>query len=162
MPELADELTATDADRLLQAEQAVRDYCGWHIAPSRTQTVTLRGTASPNLMLPSLYVTAVTSVTVDGAPQVEGVDYDVHREGYLSRRGWGWWTGESIVVVFTHGYDGAAVPPSVTAAVQALAQNAIGNPAALTRKTVGPFTEQYGSSSDLLSGLGAYRIVPVS
>src|SRR6188768_527783 len=108
MPELAFDLAPTEGDRIEQAEQAVHDFCGWHIAPSRTETVTLSGTATRNLLLPSLHVTAVTSVTVDGVPQVEGVDYDVHSEGYLTRRNRGWWVGDVIVVTFTHGY---AIPP---------------------------------------------------
>lgn len=159
MTELADGLVATDEDRLTQAEAAVRDYCGWHIAPPRTDTITVGGSASGKIMLPSLYVTAVTSVTVDGT--LATVDeYLLHREGFISRIGWGWWLGDAITVVFTHGYD--VPPPPVTAAVQALAQNLTDNPGRLSRKTTGPFTEVYGLPTDLLAGLGAYRIVPVS
>lgn len=162
MSDLATELVPSEEDRLLQAEQAVRDYCGWHIAPPRTDTVTLAGPVSRRLMLPSLYVTDVVSVTVDGIVQVPDVDYTVHREGYIERRsGWrSWWAADLIEVVFTHGFE--FPPASVTAAVQALAQNAIGNPGGLTRKTVGPFAEAYSPSADLLAGLGAYRIIPVS
>lgn len=162
MSELAYELTSTDDERLAQAGETVRDYCGWHIAPPRTETLTFRGDATNRIFLRSLYVTAVESVIVDGATLVEGVDYVVNRAGYITRLGAGaWWSGEEIVVTFTHGYD--EPPASVTAVVQALAQGAISNPSALTRKTIGPFTDVYATPSDqLVMGLSAYRIVTVS
>lgn len=157
--ELADSLTATEEDRLLQAEATVRDYCGWHIAPSREETVTFAWPTGRRLMLPSLYVTAAT-VVVDGIEQVLDTDYSVHRNGWLDRLPYGArWSGD-VAAAIVHGYE---IPPgAVTAAVQALAQNAIDNPGALSRKSTGPFTEVYALPADLLAGLGAYRIVPVS
>ena len=161
MGELATELTPTEEDRLLQAEAAVRDYCGWHIAPSRTETVTFAAPVGRRLMLPSLYVTAVTSLEVDGIAQVLDTDYRVHRNGWIDRLPLdGWWSADLIEVTFTHGYTDP--PAAVTAAVQELAQNAIGSAGGLTRKTTGPFTEVYDLPANLLSRLGAYRVIPVA
>lgn len=156
--ELADSLTVTEEDRLLQAEATVRDYCGWHIAPSREQTVTFSAPTGPRLMLPSLYVTAVSSVLVDGVAQVEDTDFRVHQNGWVERLSVGsYWSGDVISVTFTHGY--ATPPASVTAAVQTIAQNAIGTVGGLTRKTVGPFTDVYALPAELLARLSAYRII---
>lgn len=158
--ELATTLTSTEDDQLLQAEADVRDYCGWHIAPSREETVTFADPTGPRLMLPSLYVTAVSSVLVDGVEQ-DASTYHVHRNGWLERRGSGsYWYGDVVSVTFTHGY--ATPPASVTAAVKAVAQNSIGTPGGLTRKTVGPFTEVYALPGDLLTRLSVYRIVQVA
>lgn len=118
MAELADSLSASADDRLDQAEALVRGFCGWHIAPSRTETVTLRGRGRSTLFLPSLHVTAVTSVTDDGV-EVLGTDYEVSEPGVLTHLTgcWGWNT--DVVVTFTHGYSDA--PLEVAGVVQALA-----------------------------------------
>lgn len=157
--ELATSLTASEADRLEQAEASVRDFCGWHIAPERTETVTFGQPSGPRLMLPSLYVTAVSSVVVDGIT-LDAADYLAHQSGWIERVGYGTaWYGDVVTVTFTHGY--VFPPANVTAAVQSLAQNAVGNPAALSRKSIGPFAEVYSLPASLLTGLGKYRIVPV-
>lgn len=158
--ELATSLASTEEDQLFQAEATVRDYCGWHIAPSREETVTFADPVGSRLMLPSLYVTAVSSVTVDGVTQ-DPSTYRIHRNGWIERRGSGaQWYGGEVSVTFTHGY--ATPPESVTAAVKAVAQNSIATTGGLTRKTVGPFTDVYALPADLLAGLGAYRIVQVA
>lgn len=158
--ELATTLTVSDADRLLEAESTVRDFCGWHIAPSRSETVTFAEPTGRRLFLQSLYVTAVDSVTVDGVTQVADTDYRAHQDGWLERLPVGaTWTGDLIEVEFTHGY--VVVPPSVTAAVRGLAQAAIDS-GGLSRLTQGPFTEVYALPSQTLSGLSAYRIITVA
>jgi hypothetical protein len=158
--DLAINLEPSVEDRLLQAESQVRGFCGWHIAPSRSETVTFDRPTGERLMLPSLYVTSVDSVTIDGVPQVLDSDYRVHRNGWISRLPYGsGWSGDLVEVTFTHGYSDP--PASVTAAVQALASNAV-TAAGLSRKTVGPFTDVYELPGDLLARLGAYRIVQVA
>src|SRR5690348_6332029 len=123
--ELAASLTATEADRLLQAEALVRAFCGWHIAPSRTEVVTLAGTGGRTLTLPSLHVTAVASVTSDSDPALTTDDYDWSPAGVLTARTYPW-SGRAIAVSLTHGYD--TPPAEVTAVVQAVAQRALDNP----------------------------------
>lgn len=138
-PELATELTSDAAGRLLQAEALVRDYCRWHIAPSRTATFSKR-VRSRVLLLPSLYVTAVTSVTVDGvAVDPDEYDPDGVAAGVLERL-CGRWCGR-VVVAFTHGYTDP--PEVVTGVVQAVAQRAVDNPHSVVRDLVGPFSHTY-------------------
>lgn len=149
----------SDDDRLEQAEAAVRAYCGWHIAPSRTETATFIGDGSAAILLKSLHVTGVASVTVDGVLLDSG-DYSWSEAGVLTRacgpccRGW----RGSVVVVFTHGYD--PVPADVTAAVQGLALRGIDNPKSLKSWTRGPFSETYGDGSDGSSALNRYKLPP--
>lgn len=161
--ELAETLTATEEERLLQAEQTIRDFCGWHIAPSREETVTFAFPAGRRLMLPSLYVTEVSEVTVDGVPLVLDTDFQVHQNGWIDRLPYGgWWSGDLIEITFTHGYED--VPASVTAAVQALAQRSTGSPSGAKRETSGPFTEEYesGLSEAERINLARYRIPAVA
>lgn len=136
---------ADDNARLLQAESVVRGYCGWHIAPSRTETVTLRGSCSATLILRSLHVTEVVSVTVDGTV-LTADDYSWSAAGVLTRGGCAIWTETDVMVEFTHGY--AEAPAEITGAVQAIAQRGISNPMALKSWTKGPFSETYGDSVD--------------
>ena len=137
-----------DAARLLQAEGVVRGYCGWHIAPSRADSVTVRGNGSAVIALRSLHVITVTSVTCDGtlldssnyAWSEAGVLTRLCGDGTLSHHRDGWW--ESVIVVeFTHGY--AQVPAEVTGAVQAIAQRGVLNPtgASSYSTTDGPFSD---------------------
>lgn len=134
---------------LAAATQAVQDYCGWHIAPSRTTTVTLVPTASDTLMLPSMYVTDVASVVVrDTALPVEEYSWTEH--GVVTRRP-GWYVVDPVLdgvtVTFTHGY--VDFPANVLQVIVALAQRSIDNPSGRTRSDVP------GTLSDVFAVVGA-------
>ena len=166
--ELASGLASTEADRLLQAEALVRSWCGWHIAPERPdETVTVRASDARTLLLPTLHLTAVTSVTDDGV-RVAGDAYDWTPAGVLLRSS-GCWSSGPIVVTFAHGF--AEAPADVSAVVQSVAQRAVQNPGSLVRKQVGPFADTYsqtGSNQSLPLALldaekdilGHYRLPP--
>lgn len=139
--ELATTLAATEAERLEQAEALVRGFCGWHIASERTETVTLRARGGRSLMLPSLYVSAVASVTDAGSLLVADSDYTWSTAGVITHAAW-WGTSE-VVVEFTHGYDDP--PAEVTGIVQAVAQRAVDNPGSMLRQQAGPFSTSYST-----------------
>lgn len=157
--DLADSLEPTADDRLEQAEALVRSYCGWHIAPSRAETFSVRVAREAAILLPSLHVTDVSSVTRDGTT-LEADTYWWTSAGVVTGVEAGCWYGQ-VVVSFEHGYDDA--PPDVTAVVQAIAQRAVDNPRSLIRKRVGPFEDGYsqtGSNQALpLALLGGERDV---
>src|SRR5690349_614831 len=116
MADLAFDLVPTDEDRLDQAEALVRSYCGWHIAPTREDTYTVRTYASANIFLPSLHVTEVTSVTEAGTALALGDEYLwLAPSGIISRRS-RWANDAEVVVEFVHGFD--EIPAEVTAVVQ--------------------------------------------
>lgn len=145
MPELATGPIASDADRLLQAEATVRAHCGWHIAPPRTETLVLDGSASPVLTLPTLHLTDVSAVAVDGVALIAGTEFAWSSSGYLLRLAeavWPW-KPRSIVVTITHGHPTA--PPEVASVVQAIAARMGSNTAGLASKTAGPFSETYAT-----------------
>lgn len=142
--ELATTLTATEAERLMQAEALVREFCGWHIAPSRTVTVELVSAGGTALLLPSLEVTAVTAVRdVDGDTPETLTGWKVRRFGILYRS-LGWPTGHEIEVDLTHGFT--AAPAEVQGVVQAVAQRAVNNPGSKPREQVGPFGDTYSQA----------------
>ena len=61
---LADDIVDVSADLGPQwwvraAQGAVRRYCGWHVAPSITETLRLDGYGGRVLTLPSKHITAI-------------------------------------------------------------------------------------------------------
>lgn len=136
--ELAISLVATEADRLMQAESLVRGFCGWHIAPSRTESVTVDPSYAAALILPTLRLTSVTTVTEGGTPVTD--EFTWTAAGILMRT-YRFWTTGPVVVSLSHGY--ASPPPEVTAVVQAVAQRALDNPGSRPRGQVGPFADSF-------------------
>lgn len=141
MADLAASLTATEADRLEQAQALVRDFCGWHISPVETDDEYVLPVASPTILLPSTYVTVV-AVDYEGTTYVAETDYEATDGGKVTRA-YGYWLA-GTTVTFTHGY--ATVPRAVQAVVQAVAQRAVGNPGSLVRQQIGPFAETYSTT----------------
>lgn len=119
---LADVPAGISQDALDAASAAVRDYCGWHIAPSIGTTFARRPDGLRVVLLPSLYVTAVGSVTCDGAAvDASEWDEDLIESGMLKRLR-GVWHGR-VAVTFTHGY--VSCPPAVVGVVAAIASSGV-------------------------------------
>lgn len=146
-----------------QAMASIRAYCGWHIAPSRTEVLTLDGSGANVLVLPSLYVTDVIYVNENGTELADGSDeaypaeYTWSRAGFIKRGqfcGWPgygylgpWWTDalRGITVKLQHGYDDW--PVELAGIIQSVATRLVDNPQGLKQQTVGPFSEQYGDAA---------------
>lgn len=120
----------------------IQRYCGWRIYPNDTNTVSkLRVQTNGRIMLPSMYVTDVSNVTiltgVDTEVVLDADQYQWFQQGYIQPigMGTGWWGGTYsgyyygpdtpayvpwlnfgyATVTFTHGY------PSVPADVKQVA-----------------------------------------
>jgi hypothetical protein len=156
----------------------VQTYCGWHIAPSVTETLTLDGPGGNVLVLPSLYVTDVSAITEDGTVLADGTDPDVPADYTWSqagivRRSWAtgiwsgwcgvWWTSQlrGIQVDLTHGYD--TWPLDLAAVIGTISERVKDNPSNLEQITVGPFSEKYATGGASISDgdlmvLNKYRL----
>lgn len=149
MPELASTRTPSEDDRLLQAEQAVRDYVGWHVAPQRQDTVLVPALRSV-WVLPTLKLVTLDKVLDPTGAELDLGLYTANGVGVLTRSpGYPLWLGtyanpSTLAVTFTHGYD--QPPATVTAVVQALATRALDNPYGYTRSQVGPFADFYSQT----------------
>ena len=121
---------------LLEAvSDEVRDYCGWHIAPAVTETVTVDGSGGEVLALPTLHLTRLVSVTEDGAElAVAGIEWS--QAGYLRKLG-GCWTSalRGVVAEIEHGYP--ETPPGLVALVCEVALRALTVPAGVGRESSG-------------------------
>lgn len=128
-----------DAEFFLRAsEKAVRTYCGWHISPVVTVTngkfeIGRRGL----IVLPSLFVTDVASVSIDGRV-LDTSAYDWDPAGFITRRFPSWGTEPYARVTFTHGY--AETPHDVQTVILEIASAAMELPASRAKDiTAGPF-----------------------
>lgn len=134
---------------------AVRSWCGWHVAPSVTETLSVESGGGRTLLLPSLHVTAVTEIRDESGEIVTGWKW---RANGIIR---GAWRCEELYEVdVTHGYD--AMPDELQVVVDRL--EADGTDRRATSITRGPFSETYGAA-DLESQpittraiIGRYRL----
>lgn len=133
--ELANYRDGDDTLMLGAAEAMVRAYCGWHIAPHRIGVqVTVNGSGTHVLPLPSLHLTEVTSVTEDGSA-VAVADMQWSQAGYVWRSQ-PWTTRlRGISAVISHGYD--SVPLEVRAVVLGVAARVAASPEGIVRQQVG-------------------------
>lgn len=153
---MQDLLTVEDPDWLKNATsdpgfllrttgEIIRTYCGWHIAPSITETRERLEVGSHGLiMLPSLHVTDVSSVVLNGQV-LDPTSYTWFHQGFLKplrdtayQSAWGYYyeagpvflpSTENLLadVTFTHGYE--TVPADVKAVAYELAGWASQTPA---------------------------------
>lgn len=178
MSNVPDLLSPTDFQRfknkdeswfLGQAGEAIRDYCGWHIAPVVSVTnVHSKIGEHGIIMLPTLNVVSVERVEVNGVELTEGIDFRVNQSGWLYIRQYHCWPtafgrkGADVVVDMTHGFD--EIPKAVAEVGFELAARTVERPSGVvTDLTSGPYRFKFGElgaviSDEMKSRLGPYRI----
>lgn len=143
---MADLLTAADYTQIMRGDTTtetalalasgiVRDYCKWELSQEIAATVDLDSDGGAVLVLPSLYVTNVSSLTLNGTqpdgssfPSLTSVDWEWRSNGLLlwtpqGRYGLpcGWPIGaRRVSVTYDSGY--VAIPDAIRAVVASLAQ----------------------------------------
>lgn len=128
------------------AVATVRAVAGWHISPSRVQTVSVDTHGSTYLYLPTRYLTAVSAVrNMTGTTPVVITGFRTSKSGKLSRAS-GWPCGFSAVEAdITHGY--ATCPRELLPILAGLCQSSATAPN-VSQESVGPFSRSYRSDSD--------------
>ncbi|WP_172121412.1 hypothetical protein [Actinomyces faecalis] len=142
------------------AEAAVLAWCGWHVTPVITQTLTLDGEGSASLHLPSGHVVDVSEVKVDGRPLNRGC-WDFSEAGMLrTRRGRFPDRFRCVEVTLTHGFKEA---PALAAVVTRSVLAACASPMGATSESAGQVSIRWGRSGMTLSeedkaDLAPYRL----
>lgn len=148
---------ASDPQALIDAATAaVRRYCGWHIAPSRSETLTFRSDGSLTQILPTLRVTSIESVTYDGL-LLDPTSYQWDPWGVLSYAPstlwpsyWGSYRAPApLVVTLTHGFDSV---PDVAAVITSIVARAQASPDGITRSQVGQVSQTYSQTGQGQAG----------
>lgn len=136
------------ASTLQGVAQAVRNYCGWHIAPIATCKAYLTGDGGAVLPLPSLAVSAVAKVSENGI-ELDPCCYQFKRLGFI-RKDSPWCEGwDSIEVVFSSGFDDAAAIKSI---VCQIASNNLAAPAGVREEHAGNVGIAYNQTASGVSG----------
>jgi hypothetical protein len=134
----------TDAAQLMLdgACEAVTEYCGWHIAPEISETVTVDGTGTLIQTLPTLNLVSLDSVSENGRALDLGL-IDWSTNGVMEKRWCNGWTSRrrGIVAGITHGYQ--ATPGWVTTLICAVAGRAFNSPLGIGQETAGGESVQY-------------------
>lgn len=139
---LTPEVLGVDAtqEEIDAAVAVIRDYCGWHVWPPRTEELTVDGEGGYMLTLPTLKLSDVTKVT-ENEIDLGADSYEWSASGDL-KKVLGCWTTRwrGVKVALTHG-NGACPFPAVVAGVASGASEL---------EVIGPF--QFGAaSSEILS-----------
>jgi hypothetical protein len=134
----------------------VRGEARWHIAPSRTETLTLDSDGGTRLVLPTLRLAAVSAVRdTSGDTPVDIADYRWSKSGILYRFG-GWPCGfQAVEVDVVHGYD--SCPPELLPVVAGRAQASAINWNVASR-AIGPFSETYRTAAVADPALARYML----
>lgn len=143
--ELGAYLAGSPQSAIDAATGAVRAYCGWHVTPEVTESVTL-DVASGLVLLPSLHVTAVSSVVADG-DTLDPDRYEWSAAGILRaslRRGF-----RKVEVTMTHGYVDA---PEIAGVILAMAARSVVSPDGVMRAQVGQISETYSQTANNQAG----------
>ncbi len=165
------ELDQSSAELALDlVSDEIRAELGWSVTQETGVTATRDGgKCSSEIFLPTLYLTAVTSVTEDGDVLTQGTDYIFETSGILTRVRSGYpiaWSDKplSVDVTYTHGYPAGQVPGVFRSVTLELAARAYSNPAnARSSITVGQVSETFSIHNKLVhespySRLDRYRL----
>lgn len=150
----------TDPDPLAVA--AMVSICGWDPTVQQTSTELLDGNGTPLLTVPSLHVTAVTSVRIlhggdaDPTDLTVGVGEDVgwsENGCFLRNHGCYWPEGQrNVEIVYTGGYS--PVPADLAAALASLGKRTGGPLLGITSRRMGTAAISHGAviaEGDLLT-----------
>lgn len=148
---------------------AARRFCGWHVSPSKAETVVVDGPGGRVLSLPTLNLTAVASVTELGAA-VDVSTLDRSRaKGTLTKQ-YGYWSGRdgSISATITHGFTEAEAADwrsAILKLVDTWSESPDRDSADLKRKKVDDvelewFEGAISTSEELSSKFSQFRILP--
>lgn len=137
------------------AQAAVRHYCGWHIAPSVTETIVVNASGGKALALPSKHVTALTSVLVGTTDVTASVAWSQAGTIVLTSGFWPDLPG-SVHVTITHGWDIDEVP-DVAAIILAVARRARTSPGAIAAQSVNGASVSFATSGGAPLGVPLMR-----
>lgn len=113
--------------RVDAAVSRLRKIAGWHIAPQLTETLTLDGSTTKLLVLPTLQLVDVVEIRdVSGTTPVVLGDWRAATAGLIKRRcGWPWGF-RAVEVDVVHGYE--ETPPDLFDVVAGLCQLMLTDP----------------------------------
>ena len=131
---------------LTAASQAIRNYCGWHISPSMECKAYPIG-GGKLAKLPASYVSEILSVKECGVTLTDG-QFEWRHDGLMRRACFMNWTSawDGIEVIYTAGYDMAAVP-DLAEAIRAITEGVLSVSAGVTSESADGVSISYSSNA---------------
>lgn len=122
-------------DYLAAAEQAVRAYCGWHVAPVIEESLTLDGTGTNTLFIPSLRVVSIAAIS-NGGQALDPATLEWSANGFARLPSGYRWTERlrGVTLQLRHGF---AEAPDLVEMMRAMAARAESSPDTIARVQVG-------------------------
>ena len=126
----------------MQAAQAsIRRFCGWHVAPSISETLRVDAYGGRVLHLPSKHVTGLSAVTVAGVDWTDRVDWSAAGTVQLRHGFWPDAPG-AVCVEIEHGWDADDVP-EIEALILTIAKRAKSQPGVVASQSVNGASVSY-------------------
>lgn len=148
-------------DMWVKAAQAtVRRFCGWHIAPSITETVQVTAHGGRRMNLPSGHVTRIMEISFRGRALDPATDIDWSPEGaVMLRRELPDWPDVpgGVSATITHGWAVEEVP-EVVALIASIAQRASASPAAIASQAVNGASVTFRTSNGAPLGVPLLQV----
>lgn len=130
-----------ETERLLNlALRAARRRCGWHVYPTRADTLNLDGPGGRLLALPTLRLVELTEVVEDGTT-LDVAALEISRRGMVRKAAGSYWTERfgGLVVKMTHGFSDTDGAEDFQGAVLSIVDRASFAPAGGRARVIGPF-----------------------
>lgn len=128
------------------ASASVRAYCGWHVAPSVSETLHLDGPGGRALLVPSMRITRLVRVLNDDVDVTSRVRWS-RRSGVLTlASGWSCDVG-SVEVELEHGFSLDEVP-DVAAIVVAIGKRVAAGNGMVVQEAAGGMSRRFLTTSD--------------
>lgn len=126
----------------MQAAQAsIRRFCGWHVAPSISETLRVDAYGGRVLHLPSKHVTGLLAVTVAGVDWTDRVDWSAAGTVQLRHGVWPDAPG-AVCVEIEHGWAADDVP-EIEALILTIAKRAKSQPGVVASQSVNGASVSY-------------------
>lgn len=147
------------------ASTAIRRYCGWHISPSKTETVRIDGPGGRIFSLPTKYLTALPTIVEHhhsgDLTFVDDVDYEWSELGEVERlrtqqtfgHPTGIWTTRfrGLEPTMTHGHDAADIT-DLQQLVLAIVTRGLASPTGATMEAAGAMSVKWGLTAPGVAG----------
>lgn len=91
------------------ATALVRHWCGWHVAPVVTETVTLDTREGASILLPTLRLVGISEAILDGEDILDGLEWSA--DGMIRHRFKRKF--RALTITMEHGFEAADVVPLV-------------------------------------------------
>lgn len=140
---------------LAAASAAIRNICGWHVAPSLrcSGDFTAEGRV---VRVPARLITSIYDVEDDGTPMLEG-DFEAHQNGLIRRTCFAAWSKkwQGVHVEYQAGFDLSACP-DICDVIARIVDSVSAIPLGVASETAGNVSISYSAAASGVAAQAAH------